>query len=159
MSPVALIFIPSLLAVRTSDLELLADMEGVGVGVVGVEGVVDTDCFRVTDTCREQWFTDIQLISPHDRCRWHAPEGFSPAEDDAAALLCCFSISTICFHFLTISFARSATFFDVCERSLPTASPALLSYGLGNESDRHSRYDAIRTLSIGSDIFDCDFSV
>lgn len=68
VSPVALIFIPSVFAVRTSDLELLADMEGVGVGVVGVEGVVDTDCFRATDACRKQWFTDLQLISPHDGC-------------------------------------------------------------------------------------------
>ena len=38
------------------------------------------------------------------------------------------AFSTSVFHFFTISFARSATSFDACERSLPTARPALLSY-------------------------------
>ena len=43
----------------------------------------------------------------------------------------CFSCSTCCFHFLTISFARSDTTRDACERSFPTARPALLSCGDG----------------------------
>lgn len=42
---------------------------------------------------------------------------------------CCnFSCSTTCFHFFTMSFARSATCLDACVRSFPTARPALLSY-------------------------------
>lgn len=50
-----------------------------------------------------------------------------PLEDFASLPLACFSLSTSCFHFLTISFARSATSFEACDRSFPTARPALLS--------------------------------
>ena len=39
-----------------------------------------------------------------------------------------FALSTSFFHFLTISLARSETSFESWARSLPTASPALLSY-------------------------------
>lgn len=39
----------------------------------------------------------------------------------------CFSRSTSVFHFLTISFARSATRLEACCLSFPTAKPALLS--------------------------------
>lgn len=47
VSPVKLVLTPSLFAVRTSDLELLADMVGVPPGVVGVEGVIEAvECFR-----------------------------------------------------------------------------------------------------------------
>ena len=39
----------------------------------------------------------------------------------------CFSLSTTVFHVRTISLASSETSFAACERSLPTARPALLS--------------------------------
>jgi hypothetical protein len=39
----------------------------------------------------------------------------------------CFSLSTAVFHMRTISLASSDTSFAACERSFPTARPALLS--------------------------------
>jgi hypothetical protein len=44
-----------------------------------------------------------------------------------AVLAACFSLSTTVFQARTISLASSETSFAACERSLPTARPALLS--------------------------------
>ena len=56
----------------------------------------------------------------------HTPAAFTaPLECVPAA---CFSLSTAVFHVRTISLASSETSFAACERSLPTARPALLSW-------------------------------
>ncbi len=56
----------------------------------------------------------------------NAPAGFAPPPLEAVPAAC-FSLSTAVFHARTISLASSETSFAACERSLPTARPALLS--------------------------------
>jgi hypothetical protein len=62
----------------------------------------------------------------HERVK-NAPAGFAPPPPLEAVPAACFSLSTAVFHARTISLASSETSFAACERSLPTARPALLS--------------------------------
>lgn len=90
------------------------------LGVFGVAGPFDaTDAF----------LTVRRMNSPVNRGKYHhIPAVFTPTAGFPAPPAFAFACSTSVFHCFTISFARSDTSFDACVRSLPTASPALLSW-------------------------------
>ena len=115
LSPVIDMLTPSLFAVRAPlfeapAVETVTDTLRSG-GALGLRGPPNSLRFFIGDT--------------RARNRSAPAAGFAePFEGVPAA---CFSLSTTVFQVRTISLASSETSFAACERSLPTARPALLS--------------------------------
>ena len=84
--------------------------------------------FDGLDMRRERATTNSSVSQdPRAREGKNAPAGFAAPPPLEAVPAACFSLSTAVFHARTISLASSETSFAACERSLPTARPALLS--------------------------------
>jgi hypothetical protein len=121
-SPVWVAETPSLFIVRVLALAPAA------VGVLGVAGAAAPFAAALFFRTVQNELRCVQNAKVDD-----APAVFTPttgfaAGPGAAPPAAAFACSTSFFHCLTISFARSETSLDECVRSLPTASPALLSY-------------------------------
>jgi hypothetical protein len=82
---------------------------------------------RCSGTCRCGSFALQPSVMQRPLARAYAPASATLPFGVTLACACCFSLSTACFHFLTISFAKSETSFALCVLSLPTAKPILLS--------------------------------
>ena len=121
----------SLLAVRDADADVI-------VGVAGVPELADAD--------RLPWYPSAMqrpLARSYAPASATLPFGVTLA---VAPCACCFSLSTACFHFLTISFAKSETSFALCVLSLPTAKPILLSCVAALSVSSHKRHDRTRKM-------------
>lgn len=127
LSPVIDVLRPSLFAVRAPLFEAPA-----------VEGGTDAiDALRGGGAVIGKGPPTLVVNGPRylERKReFRAPAGFA-APPLGGAPAACFSLSTTVFHRRTISLASSETSFAACERSFPTARPALLSCG-GDERER-----------------------
>lgn len=121
LSPVQLVFTPSPLAVRVSTFGVAGEgVEGTAELILDEAGVEIVGFFCATMRL-------LEVVRNWQRSG-HAPgldaegEWFSAAPPVAR-----FALSTSFFHFFTISFAISDTRLSACDRSFPTARPALLS--------------------------------
>ena len=119
----------SLLAVRDADDT---------VGVAGVPELAEADRLPCYPSVMQQ-----PLARAYAPVSATLPFGVTLA---AAPCACCFSLSTACFHFLTISFAKSETSFVLCVLSLPTAKPILLSCVAALSVSSHKRQDRTRKM-------------